>query len=655
MYPISLHLAERAVLVVGGGPVAQRRLLGLLEAGAKVTVVALNATDIIQALAHEERVVFVQRAFLASDVAGMALVFACTNDLATNRAVRAAAHAAQIFCNDAAEHEQGDFVVPAIHRVGPLTFTVETQGSSPSFAKRLRAELEQHFGQAYGRAGEALAQIRELVKATIPLERRAAVMERLAAHSVAELAAMHLGDLENAVEAAYQAELHDEGSLGTFRPQARVCATRASALALTQTRQVSARLALEGVASTLLTVTSTGDRVTDRPLTEIGTSVFTSELEHALRERRADYAVHSCKDLPSTLPSDCTIAAITQRVDARDMFCSEVYPTFADLPAGARIGTSSPRRRAQLLALRPDVVCVDLRGNIDTRLRLLREGHADAIVLAAAGLERLGLRARYMSAFTLEECIPAVGQGALAIETRTDDPAWVAVLQQALSDPATHLAVLAERAFLAEVKGGCHLPVGAHARYETDGRLQLEAIILAADGSAQVRDTRSVVLSGEHVAACAQAERLGRTLARALLDNGGQALLVASQPAELPPLHGKRILLGRTQDRRSRIALALQEIGAEVLEIGEGERDDHDLDAAPIDAILFPSSGSVAVIAARTSALFHASAGTVVVAMGPASAEAATAAGFPPHTVSPKPDIATFVQTVTTTLLGQAR
>lgn len=654
MYPISLHLTGRPVLIVGGGAVAERRALSALAAHATVTVVAPETTEALAHLAADARIVVHQRRFLEHDVTGMALIFACTNDDGTNAYVVAAAHAAGILCNDASESERGDFAVPAVHRVGALTFTVETQGSSPSFSKRLRNELAEHFGEMYGRAADALAQMRDIVKATIPLERRSAIMERLATRSVEELAAMHVGDLENAVETASEEDLGARGRLASFTPQSRVCATRASALALTQTRTVTARLAVEGVATTLLNITSKGDRVTDRPLIEVGTSVFTTELENALREKRADYAVHSCKDLASHLPSDLCIAAITRRADPRDMFCSDEYESFAALPTGARVGTSSPRRRAQLSALRSDIDYVDLRGNIDTRLRLLADGQYDAIVLAAAGLDRLGAKARYMQPFSVQDMLPAVGQGALAIETRIDDPAWIEMLNRTLTDAMTELAVIAERAFLAEVRGGCHAPIGAYGVVDAQHRLLFRATIISLDGSTHVTDERSSTLSNDGAAARAQADRLGRIVARSLLERGGQAILDASRPDEITPLRGKRIVLGRTQDRPSRIATALRSVGASVLEIGEDDTT-IDLDDEAIDAILFPSSGSVAVIAGRTSALFHAAAGTVVIAMGPASAQAASQAGFTPHAVSPKPDIGSFVHLVTTTLLEHER
>jgi hydroxymethylbilane synthase len=653
MFPISLHLAGRPVLIVGGGSVAEKRALGLLAVGAVVTLVAPSLTEPLAALAHQARLTVHKRRFARRDVAGMALVFACTDSDEINATVVSAAKSASILCNDARGSELGDFTVPAIHRTGSLTFTVESGASSPTFTKRLRRELENRFGEVYGRAGATLAQMREIVKATIPLERRGAVMERLAAMELDELASMHLGDLENAVEAAGHEVAAAAGGLASFQPISRICATRGSALALAQARAVSARLARDGVASTLLPITSMGDHVTDRPISEVGIGVFVKELEIALRERRADYAVHSCKDLPGKLPDDMCIAAITKRIDARDVFCSERHANFAALPQGARIGTSSPRRRAQLLALRPDLICIELRGNIDTRLRKLSEGVYDAIVLAAAGLERLRTSARHQEFFSVADMVPAVGQGALAIETRIDDPEWIALLDRALTDPASECAVLAERAFLAEVRGGCQAPIGAHAILHSGGELQFRAILLSPNGETSLSDERRISLSDDPALARSQAKRLGAEIALALLNRGGRALLAASDAESAAPLHGKRLLLGRTQEHPSRIASALRAIGASVIEIDGEEPGDFDDDG--IDAILFPSSGSVTAVATRTSALFHASAGTVVIAMGPASAQAASEAGFTPHAVSPRPDIGSFVQIVTTTLLEHVR
>ncbi|MGH7683347.1 MAG: hydroxymethylbilane synthase, partial [Vulcanimicrobiaceae bacterium] len=275
-----------------------------------------------------------------------------------------------------------------------------------------------------------------------------------------------------------------------------VCASRASVLAMTQTRTVMAKLARNGVASTVINVSTKGDEVQDRSLAAIGTdSVFVKELEFALREGRADYAVHSCKDLPSTLPDDMELAAVVERVDPRDVFCSEKFGSFAELPKGARVGTSSPRRRAQLEALRGDLDYLDIRGNVDTRLRKLREGQYDAIVLAAAGLDRLGARATHVVPFAAETLVPAVAQGALAIETRRGDPI-AAVLRAALNDPEREREVIAERAFLRGMRGGCQAPIGAHATSEGGaGSMVLRAAVGLGEGRVRRGERCGVVAS----------------------------------------------------------------------------------------------------------------------------------------------------------------
>jgi hydroxymethylbilane synthase len=299
-----------------------------------------------------------------------------------------------------------------------------------------------------------------------------------------------------------------------------VCATRASALAMWQARHAIARLATAGIVSTVLQISTKGDRILDRSLAAIGSdSIFVKELELALRERRADYAVHSCKDLPSTLPEDMCLAAIGPRQDPRDSFCSERYPTFEDLPARALVGTSSPRRRAQLQALRPDLRFEPIRGNVDTRLRKLAEGEYAAIVLAAAGLARLELRATYTVPFEPDVIVPAVGQGALAIEARAADAPLIERLHAIFSDEASELAVMAERAFLRTLRGGCQAPVGAYATF--DGSvLQLRGAIASTDGTRVVRGENA-----GSVTVAAEAEALGGELARQLVEAGGDAIL----------------------------------------------------------------------------------------------------------------------------------
>jgi len=249
-----------------------------------------------------------------------------------------------------------------------------------------------------------------------------------------------------------------------------------------------------------------------------------TQIEVALRVGGIDLAVHSAKDLSSTLPPDMVLAAFLPRADARDVLISGEGAKLSDLPAGARVGTSSPRRACLLRALRPDLTLLDIRGNVDTRLRKLREGQYDAIVLAAAGLERLGLLDSVTEWLDPRSFVPAVAQGALAIEVRAGDT-YVTELAGALNDPDTSIAVRAERAFLARLKAGCSLPVGAYATLE-GGSLHLTGMIgtVEADGGTVVRGE----YIGELAPASLMPEEAGTALADRLLTLGGRQLVEAS-------------------------------------------------------------------------------------------------------------------------------
>ncbi|MDP2764749.1 MAG: hydroxymethylbilane synthase [Brevundimonas sp.] len=302
--------------------------------------------------------------------------------------------------------------------------------------------------------------------------------------------------------------------------------TRRSKLALTQSGMMQRAIGRAlGVAETdileavpLVEIVTTGDRVQDRRLMEIGgKALFTKEIEEALAEGRIDAAVHSMKDVPAEQPDGLCIAAVPPREDARDAFVSEAFASFAELPMGARLGTASLRRQAQALALRPDLRIEMLRGNVDTRLRKLAEGEFDAILLAVSGLNRLGFERVIRERLSLDEFLPAPGQGALALQTRADDraAAWVA----ALNDPMTALAVAAERGAMTALEGSCRTAVGAHAAI-AEGRLRLTTEMLAPDGSARWR--RSGELGDVHAPdVMEQAAALGLRLGAEVHDAAG--------------------------------------------------------------------------------------------------------------------------------------
>ncbi|QSB14433.1 hydroxymethylbilane synthase [Natronosporangium hydrolyticum] len=295
--------------------------------------------------------------------------------------------------------------------------------------------------------------------------------------------------------------------------------TRGSALAMTQTGTVAAAITeATGLPTELVEISTAGDR-SGAPVAQLGVGVFVSALREALAHKEIDVAVHSFKDLPTAPDERLTIAAVPTRADPRDALITRDGATLATLAQGGRIGTGSPRRIAQLLGYRPDLTAVPVRGNVDTRLRKVATGELDALVLARAGLARLGRVEEITETLDPEVMLPAPAQGALAVECRVDDPS-VAKLLAVLDDPATRAAVTAERALLATLEAGCSVPVGGLAEFTDDGELRLRGAVCGLDGARSIRLGRS-----GPVPTTAAAARLGRDLAAALLAAGADTLL----------------------------------------------------------------------------------------------------------------------------------
>jgi hydroxymethylbilane synthase len=292
--------------------------------------------------------------------------------------------------------------------------------------------------------------------------------------------------------------------------------SRGSQLALWQANHIAALLRARGHEVEIEIIHTTGDKITDVALAKVGTKgMFTKEIEEALAAGLVDLAVHSLKDLPTELPAGFEIAAITKREDPRDAFCSCKYAKIDDLPQHARVGTSSLRRQAQLKSIRPDLDIHPLRGNVDTRLRKLEQGEYDAIILASAGLNRLGKTDLIKQIIPAEIMCPAAGQGALGIEIRQGDAAMREHLAF-LNDPNARAATTCERALLNRLGGGCQVPIGAFAEMR-NSRLHLESIVADPDGSKVLRDSRD----GD------DPEKLGNDAGAALLARGGNQILAA--------------------------------------------------------------------------------------------------------------------------------
>ena len=304
-------------------------------------------------------------------------------------------------------------------------------------------------------------------------------------------------------------------------------ATRGSQLALWQAEHIKSRLMAqyEGLEVELLILKTKGDIILDVPLAKVGgKGLFVKEIEEALLAGTADLAVHSMKDVPMVLPEGLTLGAVPEREICTDLFLSEKYAALEELPQGAKLGTSSLRRQSQALALRPDLEVAMLRGNVETRLRKMKEGQYDAIILARAGVKRLGLGASLQQDLTPPSFLPAVGQGALGIEIRDDRPE-MRELVAFLDHMPTRLCVTAERAFLRRLDGGCQVPIAAHAVLDGE-ELVLEALVADPLGKVVFRDTVRCAATLE------EADAAGQKLAEKLLADGADKILAELYQAE---------------------------------------------------------------------------------------------------------------------------
>lgn len=615
---MNLRVVDRLAVVVGGGRVAARKAAALLRAGAIVRVIAPKLDADLRAM-NDPHLELIGRGYRDGDLLGAWLVIVATSDRELNSTICSDARKLKILCSNAGQPSAGDFSLPAALRRGAINVTVDTGGSSPALAKRILEQIDEQLDPNVAAAAQTLAQMRSYLASVEASQRkRAEVLRELAEVPLEALGSMTQTQAQEIVD---QTLRRREDPPGHASHKTATCASRGSRLALTQTALITSRLAQAGIRSQVVTIATQGDLLPDRPLSSMpAENIFVKEIEVALLAGRADYAVHSCKDLPSTLEAGLQLVAVSAREDPRDALCSERFGSFEALPAGARVGTSSLRRRAQLAASRPDLTYVDCRGNVDTRLKKLRDGEFDAIILAMAGLIRLGARAPYTVPFEPHELVPAVGQGALAIEMRAQGGSLAAELRTAINDQRSEIAIHCERAALAVLGGGCNAPIGIHAYWQGDA-LSVSGIVVSSEGARMV----SARVSGR-VANPVQASKLGRRLAEQLQASGAEQ--IARGSSNPWPLRGKVILLPRTQERPSRIALALEQQGARVVQIRSAEEAPDALGEGTPDMVVFPSSGSVEAIAPWLAAWHHKQRRPTVAAMGPASAAAAAKRGL---------------------------
>ena len=489
VYPIGLDLRGRKCLVVGGGKVAERKVAALLEAGAGVWVVSPSLSAELALRQEQGDLHWNPREYAAGDLEGAFLAIAATSFDEVNARVFAEARQARVLVNVADDPEKCDFILPAMVRRGDLAIAVFTGGQSPALARKIREDLEATYGPEYGQFLEHLGEQRRRILAEVPdPERRRQIFEDLISR--------------------WRSHMSRIVKVGS----------RESALALEQTHWVIGQLSrlVPGCQFAVTKMVTKGDVILDVTLAKIGgKGLFVKEIEKALLDGKVDLAVHSLKDMPGELPPGLALGAITRREDPRDVLVSREGRKLDDLPSGAKVGTSSLRRGAQVKRYRPDLEIVPIRGNIGTRLRKLDQGDFDAIVMALAGLRRLGWADRITEIIPIEISLPAVGQGALGLEIREGDRETLDLVA-VLNDRETSLATRAERAFLGRLEGSCQVPIGALGSLRGD-KLHLDGMVADPDGSDLLRSS----LEG----APDDPVAVGRALAERLLEMGAGEIL----------------------------------------------------------------------------------------------------------------------------------
>lgn len=515
LFPIFVRLDGRLCTVVGGGDVAARKVRSLLDAGARVRVVAPRLSAALRTMLGASALTHVRRGYQPGDLEDSLLAFAATDSPETNQAVWREAEAAGILVNTADDPGHCSFIIPARVDRHPIAIAISTHGASPALARHLGERISQAVPAEYQELARLLGRLRPEVAAVHPSsDERGARWRRVLESNVLELLReAKPREAEAAARDVLGLSPGDEGL--EVSPRQIVIGTRGSALARAQADIVAEGLRNLGVTVEVRVIRTTGDR-TRGPLSRAGIGVFVRELEEALLRREVDLAVHSMKDLPTRPREGLVVAAVPLREDPRDALVTLTGVTLSKLPSGSRVASSSPRRVAQLRAHRPDLAFVAVRGNVDTRLRKLSRGDFEALVVAYAGLSRLGLTDRAAEIISPEVCLPAPGQGALALQVRETDSALRETLTR-LDHRESRLAVAAERAFLARLGGGCSIPAGALGIMEGD-RLTLRVVVADPEGRHVIRRQADGPAEA--------GETLGQQLAEEVLAEGADRILV---------------------------------------------------------------------------------------------------------------------------------
>ena len=494
-FPFFIDIDNQKCLIVGGGTVAYRKVLVLKDYGPRIHVVAAEISGKIRDLAErkDSRIVLEQREFEDRDLENVDFVVAATEDGALNRRISHICRERRIPVNVVDVQDACSFIFPALVRDGDITVGISTGGSSPTIAQYLKAKFREDIPEGFGDLAVQLGSYRQMVKEQVPeIALRTEIFREMVDAGIAGgcfLSREEAQGLIHRKKREYQENREDQGTRENQEKRQVRIGTRKSELAVVQTRLAAAALEEKNpwVRTELVTRETLGDQILNKPLLEFGgKGVFVSEFEEAMKAGTVDLAVHSAKDMPMELEVGLTIAAVLEREDPRDVIVT-CRGTVLEGKKEIVVGTSSPRRAVQIEALGPEfwpgakVSCQMLRGNVNTRLRKLEEGGYDAIILAAAGLKRLGFLDGRMDgrfAFQFLDCetfIPAGGQGILAVEGRADDEALLKACR-AVEDPDARICLETERKVLRLLNAGCHEPIGVYCRPAGEGQLELSGI-----------------------------------------------------------------------------------------------------------------------------------------------------------------------------------
>ncbi len=522
-YSVVLNLKNKKALVIGGEVVALRKTQKLWKEVLEIKVVAMEFSQEAEGFFREKQIPFEKRALRKEDFSGVDLVFNTAGKQGVRGKIQQARRHQKFWLNDGCFPGDSDFHLPATYKQGDLMLSVYTHGKSPALGKRFLKHFADCFGEDWESVLEVLGRERKKLMAEEPDEKRRKERLREMVEEIPE-AMFQPGALLLEERKRMLKKIENRKELDPMKRVINI-GSRDSKLALIQSEIIieSLKKHYPEYDYQIVKIKTKGDKILNKTLSKVGgKGLFVKEIQQAILSKKIDLAVHSMKDLPGETPEGLIIGAIPKREDPRDVLILRRAKNLQDLPTGGLIGSSSLRRQSQILKIRRDLSIKGIRGNVQTRLRKMEEEEMDGIILAAAGLNRLGLSFENSVHLNLEDFIPAVGQGALGCEIRREDQELKNMLKT-IEDLPTTLAVQGERSFLKALNGGCHAPIACYGKIQ-EGELHLRGMVGQASGDLHLVETISGPME--------EWEKLGLALAKALEARGARKLLKEEEEKE---------------------------------------------------------------------------------------------------------------------------